>query len=46
MTANVCAISIGQPHAWAIVKKGKHIEKMCRLVDVVTEATDRRFESE
>ena len=35
---NVRAIAIGQPYAWAIVKKGNQIEKMCTLVEVVTES--------
>jgi hypothetical protein len=52
LTANVRAITIRQPYAWAIVKKGKRIENrgafvaMDRLVDVVTESDDRWFEGE
>ena len=41
MTANVPAISIGQPCACAVVKKGKQTEKMCKLVDVVAESDAR-----
>ena len=45
MTANVRAITIRQPYAWAIVKKGdpsrSAMATMCGLIDVVITGDDR-----
>ena len=46
MIANVPAISIGQPCASAIVKKGKQVDKPCSLWLLLPKAAHGWFERE